>query len=238
MKKFFKILLISLASLLLLVVIAGGIITWVVFTPKKLTPIVRKQAAKYINAQTEIGEVELTFFSTFPQFGLRANKLVIINPVAGAPNDTLIDVKEITGIINIKTLLQDKELIVNDFRLTDGNIYAYINSVGNTNFDIFGSAAAEPDTTQTDMIFKIIDIENVDLKNINLLYVVETMNLKADVQRLSAKINGSMKNDDIVGMIDAKPFDLSLEYRPDESTVMKTEIYVSAKINGSMKSDL
>jgi len=236
MKKFLKISLISLGSLLLLLVIAGGILSWWIFTPEKLTPIVRKQAAKYINCRSEIGEVELTFFSTFPQFGLRADKLILINPVDGATNDTLIHVKELIGIINISSLIKNNELIVGDFRMSDGSIYAYIDRNGTTNFDIFGKTASEPDTTQTDLIFKVIDVGNVDLKNMNLLFVDESMNLKADVQRLSAKINGSMKSEDIVGTMDIKPFDLSLEYSPDESSVLKTDIYMSAKINGSMKS--
>jgi uncharacterized protein involved in outer membrane biogenesis len=207
MKKFLKIFLISLASLLLLLIIAGGILSWFIFTPKKLTPIVAKQASKYINCQSEIGEVELTFFSTFPKFGLRADKLILINPTNGAPNDTLIHVKELIGIINLSSLVKNNELVVNDFRLSDGNIYAYVDSNGVANFDIFETS--EPDTSQTDLIFKVIDIEKVDLKNINVLYIDEPMNLKADVQGLSAKISGSLKEGDIVGSMDAKPYNLS-----------------------------
>ena len=235
MKKFLKIFLISLASLLLLVVIAGVVISWLIFTPEKLTPIVRKQAAKYILCPSEIGKVELTFFSTFPQFGLKADQLTLIHPVPGAPNDTVMDVKELIGIIDIKALIRNNELIVNEFRLTDGSICAYVNSIGHTNFDIF-NITSEPDTTQTDMVFKVIDIESVELKNMNVLYVDESLNLKTDVRRLSAKINGSMKTGDIVGTIDAKPFDLSMQYYPDETSALETEINMSAKINSSVKS--
>ena len=236
MKKFLKIFLISLASLLLLVLIAGAVASWLIFTPERLTPIVRKQAAKLINCQSEIGKVELTFFSTFPQFGLRADKLILIHPVNGAPNDTLIHVKELIGIINIQSLIKKRELIVSDFRLSNGNIYAYTDSNGKANFDIF-NIASEPDTTQTDLIFKVIDVENVDLKNVNVSYIDETMHLKAAIRGLSAKINGSMQTDDIMGTVDPKPFDLSLEYRPDESSLIKTEInQLSTKINGSVKS--
>ena len=239
MKKFLKYFLISLASLLLVVLVVISVAMWAVFTPKRLTPIVRNQAPVYLNCQSEIGEVELTFFSTFPQFGLRANKLILINPVDGAPNDTLVHLKELTGIINIRSLLKDNELIVNEFRLSDGSIYAYIDSNGATNFDIFGETVSEPDTTQTDLIFKIINIENVDLRNINVLYIDESLNMKADVRGLSASISGSMDNDDIIGIINAKPFNMSLEYQLDETSVIKTEIRnLSTKIDGSMKSEV
>ena len=239
MKKFLKILLISLTSLLLIMIIAGGVVSWLIFTPEKLTPIVRKQATKYINCQSEIDEVELTFFSTFPQFGLKAKQLTLINSIAGVPNDTLLDVKEIIGIINIKALIKNNELTVSNFLLSNGSVNVYTDSNGNTNYDIFGNAASDPDTLQTEMIFKIIDIENVDLKNINVSYVDEMLHLKADLRRLSAKISGTMKTGDIVGMVDAPPFDLSLEYRPDESSEVKTEIHrLSVKIDGSVKSDV
>ena len=234
MKKFLKFFFISLASLLLVILAVVTIALWVVFTPKRLTPIVRNQVPKYINCQSEIGEVELTFFSTFPQFGLRANKLILINPIDGAANDTLIHLNELTGVINIKSLIKDKELIVNKFSLFDGNIYAYVDSNGAANFDIFG--ATEPDTATTDLIFKVIDVENVELKNINVSYFDESMNLKADVRGLNARINALMKTDDIIGSIDTKPFGLSIEYRLDELSTIKTDIRnLSTKINGSMK---
>ena len=239
MKKVLKIFSISLASLLFLIVVVIVIALWFVLTPEKLTPIVRKQLPQYINCQSEISNVELTFFRTFPHFGLRADQLTLINPQKGAPNDTLIHVKELIGIINISSLIKKNELIVNDFRLTNGSVCAYIDSIGNSNFDIFNASASEPDTTKAGLTFKLIDIENVDLKNMNVLYVDEMNHLKADVRRLTAKVNGTMNAlDNFVCVVDAKPFDISLEYNlPDASASLRTEISnLSTKIIASLKS--
>ncbi len=73
MKKFFKIFFISLGSLLGLVLILAGIAMWLIFTPSRLTPIVERQIPKFVDCQAEIGSVELTFFDTFPQFGIKAD---------------------------------------------------------------------------------------------------------------------------------------------------------------------
>src|SRR5659263_693058 len=89
MKKNLKRVLILFSSLIFLLLLAIGIALWFVFTPEKLTPIVRTQAAKYITCKTEIGDVELTFFSTFPRFGLKVNHFALINPVPNAPATTL-----------------------------------------------------------------------------------------------------------------------------------------------------
>ena len=77
MKKFGKIVGISLGALVGILLIAVCALLWVVFTPARLTPIVRQAVDKVIACEYEIGEVELTFFSTFPEFGLRADTLCL-----------------------------------------------------------------------------------------------------------------------------------------------------------------
>ena len=70
----------TLLGIVLTLLIAVCIVVHVVFTPARLTPIARQAAGKFITCQYEIGEVDLTFFSTFPRFGLRADGLLLIKP--------------------------------------------------------------------------------------------------------------------------------------------------------------
>ena len=137
MRRFFKIFFISLSSIIAFLAIVLGVALWVVFTPERLTPFVQKQVAKFINCTAEIAEVELTFFSTFPQFGLKINQTKLINYFEGAPCDTLLEVGNIIGIINISSLLNDKELIIDDFRLAKGRICAFTDSTGASNYNVF-----------------------------------------------------------------------------------------------------
>ena len=90
MKRFLKILGIVIGSLVGLVIVVACVAVWLVFTPKRLTPIVRDAADQYILCPHEIGEVELTFFSTFPEFWLKTTGLCLINPTEGAASDTLL----------------------------------------------------------------------------------------------------------------------------------------------------
>ena len=92
MKKALKIVGITLGSVFILLAVVIGSALWVVFTPERLTPIVRKVASEYVKCDHEIGKVELTFFSTFPHFGLAIDSLTLINPVAGAPTDTVVHI--------------------------------------------------------------------------------------------------------------------------------------------------
>ena len=78
----------SLFVVALVVLVLGGIALAVnfIFTPEKLTPVVLKVSNQALNAKLDMKSVELTFFSTFPRFGL---KLTDGSLVSKAVNDTL-----------------------------------------------------------------------------------------------------------------------------------------------------
>ena len=80
---------ISLLVLVILVCASIGIVLNFIFTPEKLTPIVEKSANEFLNAEVHFDAIELTFFSTFPEFGLemrngRANCVKRLEDAAGA----------------------------------------------------------------------------------------------------------------------------------------------------------
>ena len=97
MKKALKIIGISLGSVLGLSVAAVCIVIWFVFTPAKLTPIVKSYIPAFVTCQTELDTVDLTFFSTFPHFGLRLHNVALINPMEGAPSDTVAYIEELVA---------------------------------------------------------------------------------------------------------------------------------------------
>ena len=61
MKKTFKIIGISLAALVGLILITLSIVLWLIVTPEKLTPIVRNQTDKFILCTTHFDTVDITF---------------------------------------------------------------------------------------------------------------------------------------------------------------------------------
>lgn len=71
LKRALKITFISMLSLIVIVLSAIAVAVNFVFTPEKLTPVVNQIANRTLNAQVEIGSVELTFFSSFPDFELK-----------------------------------------------------------------------------------------------------------------------------------------------------------------------
>lgn len=196
MKKIIKRVAIVFSIILLVLLIAVSIAVWIVFTPDRLTPIVRKQAANFITCQYEIGEVELTFFSTFPNFGLKVNRFVLVNPVLNAPSDTLVAAEQLVGIFDVMAFWKRNELVITDLQLHNGVANAFIDSLGHTNFDIVtpDTVAAPVDTTES-VPFKFIDIKNVEFKNVSLTYVDQELKLNASINNLTAQFSGYLKSD-------------------------------------------
>jgi hypothetical protein len=148
MKRALKITGWTLLGIVLTLVLIACIAIYLVFTPARLTPIARQAAAKYITCEHEIGEVDLTFFSTFPRFGLRADGLLLVNPKAGAKNDTVIAADRLTAIVDVRELIKHNNLHVHEAILENARVNFYIAEDGTHSFtDVFVSS---PDTTEED----------------------------------------------------------------------------------------
>lgn len=148
MKKIFKIFGWTLFSLLVVLVLAVGIACYLIFTPARLTSITHKLADSYITCDYKIGEVELTFFSTFPRLGLRADSLLLINPMEGAQNDTVVEAGHLTATVDVMAFLKHKNLCIHEFILDDAAVHFYVAPDGTTNLS--GVFVSSPDTTQTE----------------------------------------------------------------------------------------
>ena len=77
---------ITLVSLIVVILAVIAVAINFVFTSEKLTPVVLQVANRSLNAKLDMRSVELTFFSSFPRFGL---KLTDGSLVSKAVRDTL-----------------------------------------------------------------------------------------------------------------------------------------------------
>ncbi|MCI6324914.1 MAG: AsmA family protein [Bacteroidales bacterium] len=184
MKRVWKIIGITLGSLLGVVLLVISVALWLVFTPKRLTPIVRQVADKIITAEHDVGQVELTFFSTFPDFGLRAEGLTIVNPMVGAQCDTLLSAPEVVATVDVMAFLRDKDLVVKELSLHDAVVNAYLSANGKTNFDVFAlpeDTTADEDTTAFVLPFKGLQVDKLSIEARGITLVDEADSLSASL---------------------------------------------------------
>ncbi|MBQ9296869.1 MAG: AsmA family protein [Paludibacteraceae bacterium] len=182
----------TLLGIVLAVVVAVTIACYVVFTPERLTPIARNVADKFITCEYEIGEVDLTFFSTFPRFGLRADGLLIINPKAGAQNDTVVSAPKLVATVDVMEFLNRKNLHVHELQLSDALVNFYIAPDGTTNLtDVFVTSpdTTEEDTTAFSLPFDELKVDGlkIEAKYITFADDKDTISASLGETELSAK---------------------------------------------------
>lgn len=165
MRRALKITAITLGTLLAVVLVVVCTAIYVVFTPKRLTPIVRDVAAQYITCPHQVGEVELTFFSTFPEVGLRLNGLYLINPMPGAPSDTLLAAPSAVARLNLPRYLTRNELEVRELTLSHAQAHLYTNADGQNNWDVF---VLTPDTTDDDTTALVLPFDALQVEGVRL----------------------------------------------------------------------
>ncbi len=235
MRKFIKIFFISILSLLGVLIIAISIVVWIVFTPERLTPVVRKQAAKYITCKSEIGSVELTFFSTFPNFGLKVRNFALINHVSGSLSDTLVSVNELVAVIDAREYWKKKDIILIGLEMNGGSVNVYSDSLGNTNYNIVTPDPNPVPAEASEAELPFIDIRNIEVKDVSFNYNDMSLKLNALISNLSAKISGTISRDSISGNVMVSTSMLSFQYDGGKfNTVIRD---LSAKINGTVTQD-
>lgn len=221
MKKALKIIAITFGIIIVLVLVCATIAVNYVFSPDNTTKIVKQQAEQYLNCKFELGEVELTLFSTFPNFGLEINQLTLINPSTGVPSDTLIHVDKAQAILNIKALL-NKEVILE--KLSVNNLFAnvFMDSTGKTNFDVFTVDESKEDSTAFQNPFRTIQLKNISFNNLNLSLVDEQ-------QGINTKVIGLRSN--LVAMLDGNDGQTNFQINIPEFSAQYKEGDIFARIN-------
>ncbi len=196
----------TLLGIVLAVVIVASVACYVVFTPERLTPVARQIADKFISAEHEIGQVNLTFFSTFPRFGLQADGLLIINPKAGSQNDTVVAAKRVVATVDVMEFLRNKNLHVGEATLDDACVNFYIAQDGTTNLtDVFITSpdTTEEDTTAFSLPFDELRVDGlrIEARNISFVDDKDTITASLGETELSALAESW---DDMLLTLDAK----------------------------------
>ena len=182
----------TLLSLVVVIIAVVTIVCYVVFTPAHLTPIARQAADEFITCQHEIGSVDLTFFSTFPRFGLRADGLLLINPKASAQNDTVVFAKTLTATVDVMAFLNQQDLHIHEVLLDDAKVNFYIASDGTTNLtDVFVTSpdTVKEDTTAFSLPFQTLRVDGLRLHANYISFVDDKDTITASLGQteLSAK---------------------------------------------------
>lgn len=219
MKPVLKIILISFLAVVVTLIITISVMLWVVFTPAKLTPLVNSQLKNYLNCEAKIGEVELTFFSTFPEFTLKTSSLSLIQPMVEAPTDTLLKTGNIIAAIDIRALWRENKLMIHKLNFENIQFNGFVNKVGKTNFDILKTDTTTTDTAAFANPFDLIKLDIMQFKNADIHYVDFKSGMLAHVLKSDGDLSLKMLKNDIESKVNIQSPDVT--FRMDSTDYLK-----------------
>ena len=196
-KKTLKISGITLGTVLLVLLVAIAFVVNFIVTPKKLTPVVLDAANQTLNAHLDMESVELTFFSTFPQFGLKVKNGSLVskalNDSSWCKTDSLLSFKECVLTVNPIAYLTENRIVVHNLSLEEVAVYAYRNKAGKANWEVTRASTdtIPADTASTDFNSEI-DIRNIELKHANLVFDDRNTDIYSRIDDANLKLRLSL----------------------------------------------
>lgn len=143
-KRIIRISAVSAGSVLLLLLVGTAVVLNFVFTPSKLTPVVERIADRSLNARLRMGGVELTFFSTFPRFGVKLTDGTLVSTALRDTlwqrTDTLLTFRKAVLVFNPVSYLRHRKIDILKLSVDSADVYAFRDGTGRANWDILPSA--------------------------------------------------------------------------------------------------
>ena len=143
-KRIIRISAVSAGSVLLLLLVGTAVVLNFVFTPSKLTPVVERIADRSLNARLRMGGVELTFFSTFPRFGVKLTDGTLVSTALRDTlwqrTDTLLSFRKAVLVFNPVSYLRHRKIDILKLSVDSADVYAFRDGTGRANWDILPSA--------------------------------------------------------------------------------------------------
>lgn len=199
----------SLLGLFGAIIIALSIACYLIFTPARLTAIAHQVADQYVTCEYELDEVELTYFSTFPYFGVSVKDVCLINPMEGAQSDTLVAVPELLVSLKLIDAIHGN-ICIKRFHLRDATANIYIAADGTTNFDVFKSEDDDEEEEEDEGGWQLKSVrweEDLKVSARHLSFVDEKDTIAASLDEASIVLASQNRDD-----LDGARMDLSAQH--------------------------
>jgi hypothetical protein len=172
MKKVFKIIGITLLTILLLLIAIPFAFQ------SKIKEIVKRTINENLNAQVEFSDVNLSFIRSFPQAQVDVSDLVITN-FEPFKDETLATAKSISINMPIKELFKkasEGPIVINKINIDEALITLITNKRGETNYDILKDKDEKENTTENSSTGFTLDVKNYSIDNSAVTYLDESSN--------------------------------------------------------------
>lgn len=231
MRKGWKVALISLGTFLALVIVAVVVALWLLLTPARITSIVNKLSDKFITCENHFGNVDFTLLKTFPYVGLELEDVVLINPIKGAPNDTVAHINQLAVGFNLREFLKNNNIEVKKLVLDDVSANLYTSAEGISNYDVFPSSE-DDDTNGSFQIPELVSLSSVCINHLDATYLDERSKIDAILSDLNIAVDGSYNKNNIEADVNIDVEGVDFSMKGDSSSMSFVFREVALRVNG------
>lgn len=195
---------ISIASILFLMFIIP------ILFPGTISEQVKIFANQHLAGKLDYRRTHLTFFRHFPSLTVSVDDF-LLKGSKPFQQDTLLAAREVAVGINLKNLIFDREVKIDEIYVTDAYGNVFVNSKGEANYNVYVSKPSQKpkDTTGSGTSIKL---DLIKLKNWNIKYRDHAARVLVDAKRLNYTGRGGLSQDifDLETDLDIDKLDFSL----------------------------
>ncbi|MET1056359.1 MAG: AsmA-like C-terminal region-containing protein [Pedobacter sp.] len=161
--------------------------------PGTISEQVKIFANKRLAGKLDYKSTHLTFFRHFPSLTVSVDELLLLGSKP-FQQDTLLSAKEVAVGINLKNLIFDAEVKIDEIYVTDAYANVYINSKGQANYNVYVSTPSKSpkDTTEKGTSIKL---DLIKFRNWHIKYNDHPAKILVDAIGLNYTGEGGLSED-------------------------------------------
>ncbi|MBD8081524.1 AsmA-like C-terminal region-containing protein [Chryseobacterium caseinilyticum] len=179
--------------------------------PGTISQQVKLFANKHLAGELDYKKTHLTFFRHFPSLTVSVDEFLLKGSKPFA-KDTLLAAKEVAVGINLKNLIFDGEVKIDEIYVTDAVANVFVNTKGEANYNVYVSKPSDKpkDTAKGGASIKL---DLIRLKNWNIKYHDLSARVLVDAKGLNYTGKGGLSEDvfDLQTDLDIDKLDFSLD---------------------------
>lgn len=160
----------------------------------KIKDLVKSEGNKMINGSFDFATLNISLFKNFPKASISLNDFWLKGSDE-FENDTLIQAKELTGVIDLFSLFGD-EFDISKVEIRDTQLKAIILPDGKVNWDIMKATEDTEKEEETEEASSFsIQLQKLSLKNIDVIFDDQAGNQWLNIANFNAIASGNLADD-------------------------------------------
>ncbi|MBL4704618.1 MAG: AsmA family protein [Flavobacteriales bacterium] len=170
------------------------------FFKDEIVQFIEDEAEKSLNAKLELGEVELSFISTFPDFVLEVKNMSLtgIDEFEGV---TLFGAKKLELALDLNSVLFGESYEIKRFHLIEPEINILVTKDGKADYDIYKSdstATTEEVATEEESAPFKLALQEYKIENASIVYSDSTMAFNIILENFTHEGTGDFTLDELI----------------------------------------